>query len=463
MGGSAPPPPRGAGRKVSMKVREDAFSGKVVIVGGGIAGCAAAVSARKAGAAVVLLERTDMLLGGANRAGRMNYNGKMILAEECKAMGGGELHQALESITLHRGNIVDEEHAYIYNTAIAEATVRRLLREWGVEIQFYRLVNKVFVENGRFRAVAARNSSPVQGDVFIDATAGYGGVNNCRKYGAGCVMCVYYRCPTFGNRVSIATLAGAPELARYRADGTPGLMSGSTRLYKDSLDPDLQAELKAKGAISIKLPPEMVDLSHQGKIGEIRTEKQLERLNMVDIGSCVMCVALHPMPLDQLRKLPGLRNASIEDPLGGTVGGGSVGKLSMAPRDDALRVEGFRNLFVAGEKAGPGTGVDETICSGVLAGFNAARVAAGQEPVVLPTTTAIGDLVHFSGELMHTREGLFEGCSAGHGLYFERMKRLGFYIPDVAAIRARVEKAGVKDIFGRRKNDGITAKDPTSS
>ncbi|MBI4285162.1 MAG: FAD-dependent oxidoreductase [Chloroflexi bacterium] len=429
--------------------RSDNVPGKVVIVGGGIAGCAAAISARKAGARVVVLERTDMLLGGANRAGRMNYNGKMILAEECKAMGVGEVHQALESITLHRGNIVDEEHAYIYNTAVAEPTIRRLLRDRGVELQFYKLVNKVFVEKGRFRAVAARSSSPVQGDAFIDATAGYGGVNNCRKYGAGCVMCVYYRCPTFGNRVSIATLAGAPELARYRADGTPGLMSGSTRLYKDSLDPDLQAELKAKGAVSVKLPAEMVDHSHQGKIGEIRTSRQLERLNMVDIGSCVMCVALHPMPLDQLRKLPGLRNATVEDPLGGTIGGNSVGKLSMAPRDDTLRVQGFHNLFVAGEKAGPGTGVDETISSGVLAGFNAARVAVGEEPLVLPTGTAIGDLVHFSGELMQTREGLGQGCSAGHGLYFERMKQLGFYTTDVAAIRARVEKAGVKDIFAR--------------
>ncbi|NLK72256.1 MAG: FAD-dependent oxidoreductase, partial [Clostridiales bacterium] len=36
---------------------------KVVIIGAGWAGCAAAVTARKAGAEVVLLERTDMILG----------------------------------------------------------------------------------------------------------------------------------------------------------------------------------------------------------------------------------------------------------------------------------------------------------------------------------------------------------------------------------------------------------------
>jgi len=38
---------------------------KIVIVGGGISGCGAALTAVKAGAEVTLLERTDMLLGSA--------------------------------------------------------------------------------------------------------------------------------------------------------------------------------------------------------------------------------------------------------------------------------------------------------------------------------------------------------------------------------------------------------------
>ncbi len=422
---------------------------KVVIVGGGIAGCAAAVSARKSGASVLVLERTDMLLGGANRAGRMNYNGKMVVAEECKAMGGGEILEALEGITLHRGNIIDEEGTYVYNTAIVEPTIRRLLENWGVEIHFCKRVTKVRAENGYFLAVTPESSTPVEGQVFIDATAGYGGMANCRRFGQGCVMCVYYRCPTFGNRVSIATLAGAAELMIYRADGTPGAPGGSIRLYKESLDPELQAELKAKGVVSIQLPSEMVDYNHLGKIGEVRTRRQMEHLNMVDIGACVMCVGLHPMPLDQLRKLPGLQNAIIEDPLGGTIGT-AVGKLSMAPRDNSLRVKGFHNLFVAGEKAGPGTGVNESICTGVLAGFNAARVAAGLEPVVLPASTVIGDFVRFTGEMMQTKEGLRQSYSMGHGIYFERMKELGFYTPDPAVIHKRIRDLGLAGVLAQR-------------
>lgn len=49
---------------------------KVVVIGGGWAGCAAAVAAKKAGADVVLYERTDLLLGLGNVGGIMRNNGR---------------------------------------------------------------------------------------------------------------------------------------------------------------------------------------------------------------------------------------------------------------------------------------------------------------------------------------------------------------------------------------------------
>ncbi|MBE6061605.1 MAG: FAD-dependent oxidoreductase, partial [Clostridium sulfidigenes] len=39
---------------------------KIVIIGGGWSGCAAAISARKAGAEVEIFEKTDLLLGLGN-------------------------------------------------------------------------------------------------------------------------------------------------------------------------------------------------------------------------------------------------------------------------------------------------------------------------------------------------------------------------------------------------------------
>ncbi|MFO7709899.1 MAG: FAD-dependent oxidoreductase, partial [Desulfobacterales bacterium] len=64
---------------------------KVVIVGGGWSGCAAALAARNQGAEVVLIERTDMLLGTGLVGGIMRNNGRFTAAEEMIALGGGDL------------------------------------------------------------------------------------------------------------------------------------------------------------------------------------------------------------------------------------------------------------------------------------------------------------------------------------------------------------------------------------
>ncbi len=64
---------------------------KIIIVGGGWSGCSAALSASKQGAEVVLLERTDMLLGTGLVGGIMRNNGRFTAAEEMIAMSGGEL------------------------------------------------------------------------------------------------------------------------------------------------------------------------------------------------------------------------------------------------------------------------------------------------------------------------------------------------------------------------------------
>jgi len=69
---------------------------KVLIVGGGWSGCAAAISAKKAGSDVTLLERTDMLLGTGLVGGIMRNNGRFTATEEMIAMGGGDLFEVIE-------------------------------------------------------------------------------------------------------------------------------------------------------------------------------------------------------------------------------------------------------------------------------------------------------------------------------------------------------------------------------
>ena len=75
---------------------------KIVVIGGGWSGCAAALSASKMGAEVMLIERTDMLLGTGLVGGIMRNNGRFTAAEEMIAMGGGELFELTDQNSLHR-------------------------------------------------------------------------------------------------------------------------------------------------------------------------------------------------------------------------------------------------------------------------------------------------------------------------------------------------------------------------
>jgi len=75
----------------------------VVVIGGGMAGCAAASSARRAGAEVTLLERTDRLGGLALFAGAFRMNGQLTAHEELIELGAGDMPGVLESIRLYSG------------------------------------------------------------------------------------------------------------------------------------------------------------------------------------------------------------------------------------------------------------------------------------------------------------------------------------------------------------------------
>lgn len=75
---------------------------KVIVIGGGWSGCAAAISAKKAGAQVILYEKTDMLLGLGNVGGIMRNNGRYTASEELIALGAGELINITDSKSRHK-------------------------------------------------------------------------------------------------------------------------------------------------------------------------------------------------------------------------------------------------------------------------------------------------------------------------------------------------------------------------
>ena len=427
---------------------------EIVVVGGGFAGCAAAASAARTGAHVTLLERTDMLLGNGLAAGFMDSNGRFTAAKEAIFLGGGDIFTALDSITIHRDvEIPKHKHGTTYKNVAAEPLIRGLLRRLGVDVLFERLVRTVERKDDKIVSVSAKNNETFVADAFVDCSGTAGGPENCTRYGVGCVSCVL-RCHAFGSRVSIATKAGVRELVRLRVNGTPGVFSGAIALQRDSVAPEILSKLEEKGSLLIPLRKEDV---HEDKLfmkacSQFSEKEFAENLVLLDVGYPKIVTPF--FPLERLRAQAGFENAWIEEPMAGGKGN-SIRFLSIAPRDDALKVEGLSNTFCAGEKSGPIVGVAEAIVTGHVAGHNAVREALGKDLLILPRSIAIGDFITFVGERMRMENGLrglSGGLSLAGGLYFEeRMKPSGLYTTDMEEIRRRIDKAGLTGVLAKKE------------
>ena len=423
---------------------------KVIIVGGGWSGCAASLSAHKYGAEVILVERTDMLLGTGLVGGIMRNNGRFTAAEEMIAMAGGELLQVTDQNSLHRGiEFPGHRHASLYNVTTMEPLVKNLLLEKGIEIHLTTRIDDVEKEGARIKAVIGKGGDEkirFEGDVFIDATGTAGPPTNCNKYGNGCAMCIL-RCPSFGGRVSLTAKAGVQEMIGRKGNQI-GAMSGSCKLFKGSLSREIVDSLQKKGVAVIPVPP--LEQS-KGKLS-IKACQQYaipefeENLILLDTGHAKLMVPF--FPLEALRRIPGFENALYEDPYAGGLGN-SIRYVGMAPRDDALKVKGIENLFCAGEKAGLLVGHTEAIVTGTLAGYNAVKYVKSEELLTLPTTLAAGDVITYVRTQMETAEGLGYKYTFSGSVYFERMKQRGLYSTDSNEIEKRVDQAGMLGIFSK--------------
>jgi hypothetical protein len=380
---------------------------RVVVVGGGWAGCAAALAANKAGAEVILLERTDCLLGTGLVGGIMRNNGRFTAAEEMIAMGGGELFQLADKMARHTNiEFPGHKHANLYDVAHMEPAVRRYLLQQGVELWMMARACQVEHTNGRLEAVSLEDKELLEADVFVE------------------------------------------EVMGKRPDGSLGAMSGSCKLHKDSVDPAIAAELNRSGVVVVPLPKEMV----QAEKLAIKSCQQYalpafaENLVLLDTGHVKLMTSYYP--LEELRSVRGMENARYEDPYAGGKGN-SIRFLASSPRDDHLRVDGLHNLFCGGEKAGLFVGHTEAICTGTLAGHNAARQALGLPLVTVPRSTAVGEAIAYVREEMQTEDGLTKKFTFAGSVLFAHLQELDLYTTDVADIAHRVEAAGSSGMFSR--------------
>lgn len=419
----------------------------VVVIGGGWAGTGASVAASQAGARVTVLERTDMLLGTGLVGGIMRNNGRYTATEEAICMGAGDVFQVVDRTARHRNvDFPGHRHATLYDVAKIEPAIKKLLSEKGVEVFTKSRVKDIKMDGRRITGVVLENDEVVSGDVFVEATGSAGPMGNCAKYGNGCAMCIL-RCPTFGGRVSIAAKAGIEEFIGKKSDGTFGAMSGSCKLHKDSLSPEILEQLNNTGVVVVPIPEEL--RKGEGILAKKACQQYAlaefaENIILLDTGHAKLMSPFYP--LDLLRQIPGFENARFEDPYSGGMGN-SIRYLALSPRDNALKVEGVDNLFCGGEKAGPLVGHTEAIITGSLAGHNAVRHALGMEALVIPAELATGDAIAYVNEQMRTEEGLSRKYTFSGSVYFQRMQEKGLYTTDHEAIRARVERCGMAEIF----------------
>ncbi len=409
---------------------------KVIIVGGGWAGCSAAVAARKTGTEVLLIERTDLLLGLGNVGGIMRNNGRFTAAEECIAMGAGELFEITDRCSTHR-NVAfpGHSHASFYDPEEVEPAVRRLLADLGVEIKLTTRVTDVKTTDNKIESITSVEGENFDADVFVDCTGTTGPMGNCMEFGNGCSMCVL-RCPAFGPRVSISAKAGGRDYYGLRDNGTPGAFSGSCKLDKGSLSEYLQRQLEKEGVAIIPLPEHLIN---KGKLAQkvcrqYALPQFAENIILIDTGHVKMMTPF--FPLAELRQVPGFEKVRFLDPYAGGKGN-SIRYMAVTEREETLRVKGVENLFCGGEKAGPFIGHTEAIATGSLAGFNAGCMARGEDLLILPEgTTTIGEFLHFKkpGGGMFTFAG---------DVFFEYMKEKKLYTTDKETIRGRIEAAGL--------------------
>lgn len=419
---------------------------KVVVTGGGWSGCAAALAAAKAGAEVTLCERTDLLLGTGLAGGIFRNNGRFTAAEESIAMGGGDLFVAMDANTRHR-NVAFPGHAHasLYDVTRMEPIVKRVLQNYGIEIRLQTRITNA----GRFartvKNLLTAQGEEITGDVFIDATGTAGPMGQCLLHGNGCSMCVL-RCPAYGPRISLCSKLSVPEFKGEKADGSLGAMSGSCKLEKNSLQPELRERLERNGVAVLPLPPEF---KKEGTLGQKACSQYAlpafaENLVLLDTGYAKLMTPY--FSLKDLRKIKGLEQARYVDPAAGSIGN-SVRYVALAPCNAQLKVQGLDNLFCCGEKAGTLVGHTEAIITGLLAGHNAVRHCLDMPYLTLPQTIACGDFIQFTLSRMQEPQGRQQRYTFSGAVYFAHMQNEGLYSIEREEIQARVAQSGLQDIY----------------
>lgn len=92
----------------------------------------------------------------------------------------------------------------------------------------------------------------------------------------------------------------------------------------------------------------------------------------------------------------------------------------------------------------------EAICTGSLAGHNAVRYLLGMPLLVLPKTTAIGDIISYANYKMMSKKGRRNRYTFAGAEYFKRMQDMKLYSTNREEIKSRIEGLNLVDIMNQK-------------
>lgn len=383
---------------------------RVIVVGGGFAGCEAAFQAARRGAAVTLYEMKPVRISPAHRSADLaEVVCSNSLGSDNPESAPGLLKRelrALESVVIaaaERHRVPAGQALAVDRDAFAAEVTRRIEATPGITV-VREEVTEVPLEPGSYTivatgpmtsdALAASLSRIVGGEslYFYDAIAPIVTAESidtsvafrASRYGEG--PGDYLNCPMDEAQY----LAFVREL--LAGETVPSKPFEEERVFEGCMPIEVMA---SRGPMTLAFGPMkpvgLVD-PRSGKrpfaVVQLRQEDAAASLyNMVGFQTKLR----YPEQTRIFRMIPGLEQAEF-------VRLGSLHRnlFLNAPRliDEALRVKASPSLFLAGQMIGV-EGYVESCAMGALAGIHAARLLRGLAPLPPPRETALGSLVHY--------------------------------------------------------------------
>ncbi|MBI2303573.1 MAG: FAD-dependent oxidoreductase [Chloroflexi bacterium] len=440
---------------------------RVVVIGAGVAGLGAALTAAQTGVETILLERNDFLSGLCIWSGL--HGGGPVL-EEMRLVSSGSIrwHDSLKRYALFwehdlpsaQDNLGDREESFAYDVMKADQASWEALEGTGVKAMLRSQVVDVEKEGNRLKAVVLANGTRVEADAFVDATGRAGLMKEwCETLGQGCGMCVL-KCPLFGECISPAVKAGAADIypEGHHQSGGPRFFQ-AVMVLPESVEPWLRDEmLAAKGVYWYRVPEEWLgkDVTSQWCSPHRPLPLPNGFVEEHFLINYTPWLKVHlNVPLHILRQLPGFRDAFPVTPL--SPDGQTTFLKRITPNDNGLRVEGLANLFAAGERARTVSSMTPAMALGDLAGYNAARCAVGLEPIVLPDDTILGLFINvvklnpgggYNAFIPYKPDPNIRRPE--HPAYRQRGLVTGDMSRDIALARERIERLGLVGLYQQR-------------